>query len=894
MKLGLLSKIILLILFIQLTACNGQSDHSDGSSESNEDVSLLATAGCDQTVDELTQVEQICPVALPDERITSYQWKQTSGKAVSTLNPHTSTLSFTAPELIGIAEDILVFELVVSDQFGNTGKDSVSVTVKNTSILISESTIGDSNFNGCLLEHAAEYGWFYLDQVTELDCSARDILSLEDLSQLSHLTRLNISENQLFQLDLSGLVALEYMDASHQYREFGCEYWEDDCIDGEGLQLITLPLRPTLSYLDLSNNALRTIDMSNQDSLQHFDMSDQYVEYFASCNQEVDEMSLGTFNCQTLIPAERVTSYIWRQTSGTSVLIPNPTASTLNFTASELTGQTDEVLSFEVTVSDKFGNIGKNTLNVVVKNVVVENTDSTITYNVIYDFWDGYGSPPANSYRLYLLDEPSYLEKGLTYTFVPSSYSYTSSFEVRPSPNIASFVEAPIGTYTLTLADDASGDVSLFYMDSTPVSLRISSELTSNDMDGDGWLDSVDAEPNDVTLPGYEPIAKYQGKFNSVSVLGDVNNDGVVDIAIGDKGNDNDGFYNSGTVRVLSGKDFSELHAIYGTKSSQELGLSVDNAGDVNNDGSGDYLATSLTGAAVFSGKDGSIIFSIGSHYEEVYTLITDLNDSSVAIQSISDLNGDSINDFLIGYDNKVEIYAGESLQLIDVLQVEGDTSSGFGAVLRVLSDINQDGYPEIIVGARYADAEGLNTITDEGAVYVFSGKDRSLLNTVYGGGYSSHFGNTIDSIGDINGNGYDDLIVGALFWNANDDIGTGTVQVFDGKDFAPVHTFYGSDYGGAFGRGIAALGDVNQDGSPDFISSAPYDDINSTHSGSAKVFNGADGRVLYTLTGSDDHEHFGRYVASVGDYDSDGLPDFLISNHNSEIFIYAGSGTRF
>ena len=80
------------------------------------------------------------------------------------------------------------------------------------------------------------------------------------------------------------------------------------------------------------------------------------------------------------------------------------------------------------------------------------------------------------------------------------------------------------------------------------------------------------------------------------------------------------------------------------------------------------------------------------------------------------------------------------------------------------------------------------------------------------------------------------------------------------------------------FGRSVAGIGDINADGTPDFIVGAPGTDAPYENSGAAWVYSGADGSVLYHLPGKSDNQGFGARVSAAGDLNKDRVPDFLIS----------------
>jgi hypothetical protein len=113
---------------------------------------------------------------------------------------------------------------------------------------------------------------------------------------------------------------------------------------------------------------------------------------------------------------------------------------------------------------------------------------------------------------------------------------------------------------------------------------------------------------------------------------------------------------------------------------------------------------------------------------------------------------------------------------------------------------------------------------------------DGSLLYTFYGHATGVEFGRSVSGVGDVNNDGFDDLIVGAPRDIGNGAI-SGSARVFSGANGSILYTFIGDSADDDFGRSVSGAGDVNNDGVSDFIVGAPRDDNNGLESGSAFVF---------------------------------------------------------
>ena len=131
--------------------------------------------------------------------------------------------------------------------------------------------------------------------------------------------------------------------------------------------------------------------------------------------------------------------------------------------------------------------------------------------------------------------------------------------------------------------------------------------------------------------------------------------------------------------------------------------------------------------------------------------------------------------------------------------------------------------------------------------------------------------GASVAFAGDVDGDGYIDVIVGSPGEGA-----LGHAYVYSGAHGATLHNFQGVDQDGRFGHAVDGAGDVDLDGFPDVIVSAPYG-TDIAQAGRSCVFSGLTGAVLHNVVGGAAGDELGTAVAGIGDVDGDGCADFAL-----------------
>jgi len=366
----------------------------------------------------------------------------------------------------------------------------------------------------------------------------------------------------------------------------------------------------------------------------------------------------------------------------------------------------------------------------------------------------------------------------------------------------------------------------------------------------------------------------------SVSGAGDVNNDGYSDLIVGAYGNDAGGS-NAGRAYVYSGQTGGLLYTFTGEAAGDEFGRSVSGAGDVNNDGYADLIVgapfndvggTDAGRAYVYSGQTGALLYT--------FTGAAAYDQFGWTVSGAGDVNNDGYADLIVGAAwndaggtdaGRAYVYSGQTGTLLYTFTgaAAGDE---FGWSVSGAGDVNNDGYADLIVGAFYNDAGG----TDAGRAYVYSGQTGTLLYTFTGAAAADFFGYSVSGAGDVNNDGYADLIVGAQGNDAGGDY-AGRAYIYSGQTGALLYTFIGKAAGDQFGFSVSGAGDVNNDGYADLIVGAIYNDAGGTDAGRAYVYSGQTGVLLYTFNGEAEYDVFGYSVSGAGDVNNDGYADLIV-----------------
>ncbi len=209
------------------------------------------------------------------------------------------------------------------------------------------------------------------------------------------------------------------------------------------------------------------------------------------------------------------------------------------------------------------------------------------------------------------------------------------------------------------------------------------------------------------------------------------------------------------------------------------------------------------------------------------------------------------------------------------------DAFDELGYSMARMGDADGDGIGDLVVGADESSPGGS---LDAGSAFILSGADGSYYRRFNGEAVNDFLGWSVDGCGDIDGDGFPDVIAGAPFASPNGVFQAGYAAVFSTLTGFRIYRFDGEAENDQFGVSVAPAGDLDGDDVPDFIVGAPLANPNGLdNAGSVYLFSGADGGFIRRIDGVAAKDQFGYAVASISDLDGDRVRDILVGAPNHD-----------
>ena len=384
---------------------------------------------------------------------------------------------------------------------------------------------------------------------------------------------------------------------------------------------------------------------------------------------------------------------------------------------------------------------------------------------------------------------------------------------------------------------------------------------------------------------------------SAIAIAGDVNSDGYDDIIIGSENASSPGAIRGGTATIYSGRSGAALHHFVGPGNIAQFGHSVCGLGDVDGDGVDDVAISAYRAAHNFP-QAGAVFVYSGASGAQIFRF-----DGSAAflslgarVSAIGDLDNDGHQDIMAssetGTSGTGTIYVWSGANGTLLLTIDGpQVGAHFGQALAAAGDVNGDGIVDILVGA--PSAASLNLV-ENGAAAVYSGASGTALYTFRGHLSRQHLGAAVAGVGDLDGDGCADFFIGSPGLGPVRDLSFGGATLYSGRLGHTLFHLDGAIANNQLGSGVASIGDFDGDGIPDVaVGSQGCSPMGAMQAGTIAIHSGAHGKLLYTFSGETPFDHLGNSFAG-GDVNHDGRADLVFASADANPGGQMNAGTAY